>query len=165
MFLPHQPTFLFSLQNLLQVSPGCFTALWPSSFWIKKISAPCCHGSSCHSLLSKQFLMRNRINSVYRSFKIIISSKFSWNIQPFFFPQLIGFSLSLNFNGSFSFFNFLFLFILLYEIITLLLETWGCFHYGWWNLGYSAITNSVLVFIMLGCYKWNLSITATSKNR
>jgi len=60
--------------------------------------------------------------------------------------------LSLNFNGSFSFFNFLFLFILLYEIITLILETWGCFHYGWWNLGYSAITNSVLVFIMLGWY-------------
>ncbi|MFQ6391631.1 hypothetical protein ACLNAR_28165 [Priestia aryabhattai] len=44
--------------------------------------------------------------------------------------------------------------ILLYEMITLLPEPWGYFHYGWWNLGYSAIIDPMLLLIMLGCYKW-----------
>lgn len=44
--------------------------------------------------------------------------------------------------------------ILLYEMITLLPEPWGYFHYGWWNLWYSAIIDPVLLLIALGYYKW-----------
>jgi hypothetical protein len=44
--------------------------------------------------------------------------------------------------------------IILYEVITLLPEPWGYFHYGWWNLGYTAMLNPILLFILLGYYKW-----------
>lgn len=43
--------------------------------------------------------------------------------------------------------------ILLYEILTLLPEPWGFFHYGWWKLWYSLIANPILFLILLGYYK------------
>jgi hypothetical protein len=43
--------------------------------------------------------------------------------------------------------------LLTYESITLLPEPWGYFHYGWWNLGYSAIINPILLVILLVYYK------------
>jgi hypothetical protein len=48
--------------------------------------------------------------------------------------------------------------ILLYEMITLHPEPWGYFHYGWWNLWYSAIIAPVLLLITLGYYKWGLKL-------
>ncbi|NRD78951.1 hypothetical protein HPT25_16425 [Bacillus sp. BRMEA1] len=44
-------------------------------------------------------------------------------------------------------------FILIYELVVLLPEPWGYFHYGWWNIGYSAILNPFLVLILLGFFK------------
>lgn len=46
------------------------------------------------------------------------------------------------------------LIILGYELLTMLPEPWGYFHYGWWNLGYSAIIDPFLFLILLGYYKW-----------
>ncbi|MBQ4870156.1 hypothetical protein IHQ11_27285 [Priestia megaterium] len=46
--------------------------------------------------------------------------------------------------------------ILIYELMTLLPEPWGYFHYGWWELWYSAIVNPILFLILLGYYKWVL---------
>jgi hypothetical protein len=55
------------------------------------------------------------------------------------------------------------IFILLYEIITLLPEPWGYFHYGWWRLWYAAIIDPILLLILLGFYKWirNLELEVT----
>jgi hypothetical protein len=44
--------------------------------------------------------------------------------------------------------------ILIYEAIALLPEPWGYFHFGWWNLGYSAFLDPLLLLILLGYYKW-----------
>lgn len=44
--------------------------------------------------------------------------------------------------------------ILLYEVITLLPEPWGYFHYGWWRLWHAAIINPILLLILLSYYKW-----------
>ncbi|TDK58166.1 hypothetical protein E2K98_24945 [Bacillus salipaludis] len=44
--------------------------------------------------------------------------------------------------------------ILIYELVTLLPEPWGYFHYGWWKLWYAAIIDPVLLLILLGYYKW-----------
>ncbi|MBV7506531.1 hypothetical protein KW850_14800 [Bacillus sp. sid0103] len=44
--------------------------------------------------------------------------------------------------------------ILLYEAITLLPAPWGYFHYGWWKLWHAAMTNPVLLLILLRYYKW-----------
>ncbi|MGM0875800.1 MAG: hypothetical protein ACQEWV_13650 [Bacillota bacterium] len=43
--------------------------------------------------------------------------------------------------------------LLTYESITLLPEPWGYFHYGWWNLGFSAIVNPILLLTLLAYYK------------
>lgn len=43
---------------------------------------------------------------------------------------------------------------LLYEVIALLPEPWGYFHYGWWKLQYSAFANPILFLILLGYYKF-----------
>ncbi|MCM2531721.1 hypothetical protein NDK43_04010 [Neobacillus pocheonensis] len=48
--------------------------------------------------------------------------------------------------------------ILTYEAISLLPEPWGYFHFGWWNLGYSAILDPILLLILLGYYKWICTI-------
>lgn len=46
------------------------------------------------------------------------------------------------------------LFLLLYDVITLLPEPWGYFHYGWWKLWHAAIIDPILLLILLGYYKW-----------
>jgi hypothetical protein len=52
------------------------------------------------------------------------------------------------------FFFILFLIgILIYEAISLLPEPWGYFHFGWWNLGYSAFLDPLLLLVLLGYYK------------
>lgn len=43
--------------------------------------------------------------------------------------------------------------LLTYELITLLPKPLGYFHYGWWNLGYSAAINPLLLTILLMYYK------------
>lgn len=43
--------------------------------------------------------------------------------------------------------------ILLYEVITLLPQPWGYFHYGWWKLKYAAIVDPILFLILLSYYK------------
>ncbi|MGM0877938.1 MAG: hypothetical protein ACQEWV_25225 [Bacillota bacterium] len=43
--------------------------------------------------------------------------------------------------------------ILLYEVIALLPEPWGYFHYGWWKLWYSVVLNPILLIIALNYYK------------
>ncbi|WP_186580573.1 hypothetical protein [Aquibacillus kalidii] len=44
--------------------------------------------------------------------------------------------------------------LLLYELIALLPQPFGYFHYGWWNLGYSAVLDPFLLLIVLFYYKW-----------
>lgn len=46
------------------------------------------------------------------------------------------------------------LFALFYEVLALLPQPWGYFHYGWWNLFYSAILDPILFMILLIFYKW-----------
>ncbi|WP_221564586.1 hypothetical protein [Alkalihalobacillus sp. TS-13] len=43
--------------------------------------------------------------------------------------------------------------LLTYELIALLPDPWGYFHYGWWNLGYSAIVNPILLYLLITYYK------------
>jgi len=43
--------------------------------------------------------------------------------------------------------------IVLYEVLTLLPEPWGYFHYGWWKLYHSVLLNPFLLLILLGLYK------------
>lgn len=43
---------------------------------------------------------------------------------------------------------------LLYEVIALLPEPWGYFHYGWSKLQYSVFVNPILFLILLGYYKF-----------
>ncbi|MBT2656072.1 hypothetical protein J7E81_12685 [Bacillus sp. ISL-18] len=52
--------------------------------------------------------------------------------------------------------------LLLYEVITLLPEPWGYFHYGWWTLWHSLIVNPVLLMILLGYYKWMVKLEKRS---
>ncbi|MDF2961560.1 MAG: hypothetical protein K0S39_3295 [Paenibacillus sp.] len=42
----------------------------------------------------------------------------------------------------------------IYELITLLPEPWGYFHYGWWKWWHSLLINPILLMILLGYYKW-----------
>ena len=44
--------------------------------------------------------------------------------------------------------------ITIYELIALLPEPWGFFHYGWWHLSYSIVCDPVLLMILLSYYKW-----------
>ncbi|WP_226527496.1 hypothetical protein [Metabacillus niabensis] len=50
------------------------------------------------------------------------------------------------------------LFLLFYEWLANSPSPWGYFRYGWWNLGISAIINPILLFILVGYYKWILKI-------
>ena len=52
--------------------------------------------------------------------------------------------------------------LLLYEVITLLPEPWGYFHYGWWTLWHSLIINPILLLILLGYYKWMVKLEKRS---
>ncbi|MFC3883924.1 hypothetical protein ACFOU2_10575 [Bacillus songklensis] len=44
--------------------------------------------------------------------------------------------------------------VLIYEVLTLLPDPWGYFHYGWWKLWYAAIIDPILLLILLTYYKW-----------
>lgn len=44
--------------------------------------------------------------------------------------------------------------ILIYEMVALLPEPWGYFHYGWWKLWHAAIIDPILLIILLKYYKW-----------
>ncbi|MEK4279436.1 MULTISPECIES: hypothetical protein [unclassified Cytobacillus] len=62
------------------------------------------------------------------------------------------------FSGSFmkkvGYFIIWEIFLLSYEAATLLPHPFGFFHYGWWNLWYSAFVNPILLMILMGYYKW-----------
>jgi hypothetical protein len=45
-------------------------------------------------------------------------------------------------------------FMLSYEALALLPGPWGYFHYGWWNLLYSALVYPFLLTIVINYYKW-----------
>ncbi|WP_251550658.1 hypothetical protein [Neobacillus muris] len=45
------------------------------------------------------------------------------------------------------------LFIVLYELVTLLPEPWGYFHYGWWTIWHAVIVDPILLLILLGFYR------------
>ncbi|TCN25964.1 hypothetical protein [Mesobacillus foraminis] len=45
-----------------------------------------------------------------------------------------------------------------YELLTLLPEPWGYFHYGWWNLWYAAILDPFLFYILIKFYRWIRSL-------
>lgn len=53
-----------------------------------------------------------------------------------------------------QFFFFFTLIIVIYELITLLPEPWGYFHYGWWSIWHSVVIDPILLLILLGYYKW-----------
>lgn len=44
--------------------------------------------------------------------------------------------------------------IILYEIIAMLPEPWGYFHYGWWSLWHTVLLDPILLVILLSYYKW-----------
>ncbi|MCI1857401.1 MAG: hypothetical protein LKI80_04485 [Sporolactobacillus sp.] len=44
--------------------------------------------------------------------------------------------------------------LILYELVTLLPEPWGYFHYGWWKIYYSLLENPVLLVILVSYYRW-----------
>ncbi|MFC7063117.1 hypothetical protein [Halobacillus seohaensis] len=44
--------------------------------------------------------------------------------------------------------------ITLYEAVILLPDPWGYFNHGWWRLWYSLLLYPLLLFIVLGFYKW-----------
>ncbi|MCM3727881.1 hypothetical protein M3226_19690 [Neobacillus cucumis] len=52
--------------------------------------------------------------------------------------------------------------LLLYEVIALLPEPWGYFHYGWWTLWHSLVINPFLLLILLGYYKWIVKLEKRS---
>jgi hypothetical protein len=54
--------------------------------------------------------------------------------------------------------------ILLYEVITLLPEPWGFFHYGWWKLWHAAVLDPLLLLILLGYYKWICKLEQVASN-
>ncbi len=54
------------------------------------------------------------------------------------------------------------IFVLMYELVTLLPEPWGYFHYGWWNFWYSVVLNPILFIILIGFYKWILKLEMIS---
>lgn len=54
----------------------------------------------------------------------------------------------------FSYIFFWVVAILLYEIIALLPDPWGYFHYGWWRLWHTAILDPFLLLLVVIYYKW-----------
>ncbi|WP_132748418.1 hypothetical protein [Scopulibacillus darangshiensis] len=45
-------------------------------------------------------------------------------------------------------------FIMSYELITLLPEPWGYFHYGWWRIWYAIVVDPFLLLVVLNYYKF-----------
>jgi hypothetical protein len=56
------------------------------------------------------------------------------------------------------FFTMFVIAILMYEVITLLPEPWGYFHYGWWKIWHAVIADPILLLIILLYYKWICSL-------
>ncbi|MFD2680413.1 hypothetical protein [Bacillus seohaeanensis] len=46
--------------------------------------------------------------------------------------------------------------ILVYELIALLPEPWGYFHYGWWTIVHSILLDPVLFAILIIFFRWIL---------
>ncbi len=44
--------------------------------------------------------------------------------------------------------------ILMYELLTLLPEPWGYFHWGWWKFWHAVVLDPILLLIVLSYYKW-----------
>ncbi|MFS0636032.1 hypothetical protein AB1K84_09005 [Mesobacillus foraminis] len=40
-----------------------------------------------------------------------------------------------------------------YELLPLLPEPWGYFHYGWWNLWSAAVLDPLLFYILIKFYR------------
>lgn len=55
--------------------------------------------------------------------------------------------------------------ILLYELAALLPEPWGYFHYGWWKIWYSALIDPIILYILLGFYKWILWLEKKDRHK
>lgn len=55
--------------------------------------------------------------------------------------------------------------IILYELAALLPEPWGYFHYGWWEIGHSIIVDPIILFVLLGFYKWIVWIEEKSGHK
>ncbi|MBS8263682.1 hypothetical protein DYI25_04400 [Mesobacillus boroniphilus] len=53
-----------------------------------------------------------------------------------------------------SFLFFFVILILIYELLAMLPAPWGYFHYGWWEIWYSAIVDPIILICLLGFYKW-----------
>ncbi len=63
-----------------------------------------------------------------------------------------------NFTRKFLYFSVWLVFITIYEVIAALPEPWGYFKYGWWKLQYSVVEDVILLFILLGFYKYIVSL-------
>ncbi|KUP05736.1 hypothetical protein Q75_11140 [Bacillus coahuilensis p1.1.43] len=48
--------------------------------------------------------------------------------------------------------------IVFYEVLALLPEPWGYFHYGWWKLKYSMLIDPILLMILIVYYKWIVKV-------
>ncbi|TRZ38472.1 hypothetical protein CEQ21_24085 [Niallia circulans] len=44
--------------------------------------------------------------------------------------------------------------IVLYELVTLIPEPWGYFHYGWWRIWYSILLDPFLFIILIKYYRF-----------
>lgn len=55
--------------------------------------------------------------------------------------------------------------ILMYELAALLPEPWGYFNYGWWKIWYSALIDPILLYILLGFYKWILWLEKKDRHK
>ncbi|MFE8700809.1 hypothetical protein ACFYKX_09300 [Cytobacillus sp. FJAT-54145] len=54
------------------------------------------------------------------------------------------------------------IFIVIYEVVALLPEPWGYFHYGWWKLWYSILIDPILLISLVIYYKWICKIEKES---
>lgn len=52
--------------------------------------------------------------------------------------------------------------IILYELMTMLPEPWGYFHYGWWSIWHSVALDPFLLVSVLFYYKWICKIEKAS---
>ncbi|WP_010174049.1 hypothetical protein [Bacillus coahuilensis] len=48
--------------------------------------------------------------------------------------------------------------IVFYEVLALLPEPLGYFHYGWWKLKYSMLIDPILLMILIVYYKWIVKV-------
>ncbi len=53
--------------------------------------------------------------------------------------------------------------IVLYELLTLIPEPWGYFHYGWWRIWYSILLDPFLFIILIKYYKFICRLEAKAE--